>query len=60
MLMFHLLWNIDVGELMTRVIQGYPGTVVASVSYTLEGSSLQIRMRGMASGQYFDKDEKYD
>ena len=33
---------------MTRAIQGYPGSVVASVAYTLEGSSLQIRMKGMA------------
>ena len=58
-MIFHLLWNIGVGESDDkRVIKGYPGAVVASVSYTLEGSSLQIRMRGMASGQYFDKDEK--
>ena len=33
---------------MTRAIQGYPGSVVGSVAYTLEGSSLQIRMKGMA------------
>ena len=34
-------------KILTR-IQGYPGSVVASVAYTLEGSSLQIRMKGMA------------
>ena len=31
------------------VMQGYPGSVVASVAYTLEGSTLQIEMKGMAS-----------
>ena len=32
---------------VTRVVQGYPGAVVASVAYTLDGSNLQITMRGI-------------
>lgn len=50
------VWNsevVDGGVVFSRLSpdgeEGYPGSVVASVAYTLEGSSLQIRMKGTAS-----------
>ena len=49
---------VDVEKSDKREIQGYPGAVVASVAYILEGSSLQIKMRGMVSGHCIDMNEK--
>jgi len=50
------VWNSEVVDggvvfswLSSDGEEGYPGSVVASVAYTLQGSTLQIRMKGITS-----------